>query len=240
MRLLASIAAACVIALPALADEPKCRVLRQDDGLISQTEAVLVPQFKRLVVQQGPIFTDLVPDKAATLHPVGEFKDTAELHLFWVGGGVAGKEWRGPGGVAYALGGFAFRWPNFDAPNGFRIDYLRAIVRMGEAKVERDFFLYDQRIVSMHAQTFKMHEAMVNFERPNGWDYRTIDQKDWPLWQKAFEAGGTLTVEFLNGTNRAPLASASFHLQPLDVFKRRAADDIRDFRQRADPKDCSA
>lgn len=238
MRLLAAIIAATSLALPALSEEPKCQTLREADGLISQTEAVLDPQFKRLLVQQGPLFADLAMDRQTQLRAAGARSDEMQFHLFWVGGGVADKDWREPGGVAFALGGFAFRWPDFTFPMGGRIDYVRATVRMGEAKVERDFYLYENNGSGTQGQTFKMHEAMSN-ERPYFWDYRTIDEKDWPAWRKAFEAGGKISLE-LRTANRAPIASAAFDLPPLAAFHARAADDIRDFRARAEPAQCAA
>lgn len=237
-KILTLIALLAGAAAPAWAEDLKCEVLREGSGLISQTEAVLDPQFKRLLVKQGPLFADLKMDPESVLRPTGPRSDEAQFHLFWVGGGVADKDWREPGGVAFALGGFAFRWPDFVFEMGGRIDYVRAIVRMGEAKVERDFFLYEDNSSRTQGQTFKMHEAMEG-ELPYLWDYRTIDRVDWAAWNKAFEAGGDLTIELQTG-KRAPLASATFELSPLSVFNRRAGDDIRDFRARVEPAQCAA
>lgn len=237
-RMFSVLAACACLAAPAFAEAAKCQVVREADGMISQTEAVLAPQFSRLVVQQGPLFTDLVMDPASQLRPIGDYQGDAQIYLFWVGGGVADKAWREPGGVAYALGGFAFRWPDFTFPMGGRIDYVRATVRMGEAKIERDFFLYENNGSRTQGQTFKMHEAMEN-ERPNFWDYRSIEPEHWPAWNKAFAAGGKLTLELQTG-KRAPLASATFNLPPLAQFNVRAAEDIRDFRTRADPTQCAS
>lgn len=225
-----------IVAAPALAQEIiKCQTAREADGLISQMEAVLNPQFDRLLIQQGPMFTDLTMSQEAPLHPGGSMPDTAQLYLFWVGGGVAGKDWREPGGTAFALGGFALRWPDFLTQMGGRIDYIRTVITMGEAKFNRDFYLYEKNASGTQGQTYRMHEAMQR-ENPNYWDYRDIEPNDWPAWRKAFEAGGKMTVE-LRGT-RYQIATATFDVPPLSVFMRRAGEDIREFRAKADPAKC--
>lgn len=236
LQRLALTSALAIVAAPASAQEViKCQTAREADGLISQMEAVLNPQFDRLVIQQGPIFTDLAMSREAPLRPGGSMPDTAQLYLFWVGGGVAGKDWREPGGTAFALGGFALRWPDFLTQMGGRIDYIRTIITMGEAKFNRDFYLFEKNASGTQGQTYRMHEAMQR-ENPNYWNYRDIEAKDWPAWRKAFEAGGKMTVE-LRGT-RYQIATATFDLPPLSVFQRRAGDDIREFRAKADPAKC--
>lgn len=227
------------LAAPAFAERPVCHVMRKENSLISQTGAVLEPTFDRLLIQQGPFFgTDVkIRDDKVGWFPIRDADPGLAFYMYWVGDEAPGKNWREPGSIPFRLGGFAISWPNFQDSRTYRLRTLRTVVKMGDAVSDRQFTLDTVPYTTSSAQVFTLDKRMWS-EWPNDWDHRTFFEDESAPWIKALEAGGKLTVEFWDNGD-TPFATAEVNLPALSVWNDRTVADIRDFRAKADPQQCS-
>jgi len=237
MRFLIAAALAALVAAPAHADRKVCHITRTVDSVRGEVGAVLQPEFDRLLIETGPIYTGIQMRPDSGWRPVREAeKPSVRFYLYWYGDQAPGKPWKEPGGVAFRLGGFGLEWPNFDVPSTQRLRYVRSVVRMGDAVTDRRFEMVTAGFTTYSGQVLPLHKRMWA-EWPHEWDHRTFFEEEWAAWIKAFEAGGKMTVEFYDNSDK-PFATGAFDLPPLKAFNARAAADIGDFRARVDPADC--
>lgn len=240
MRSLLIAMAAVLCAAPAFAERKVCHVVREANSLISQTGAVLSPKFDRLLIQQGPFFgTDVkIRDENVGWFPVRGADPGVAFYMYWVGDEAPGKRWREPASIPFKLAGFALSWPNFQNDSTRRLLSVRTVVKMNGAVSDRTYDHDSIAFAFSGAQVFTLDKRMWS-EWPNDWDHRTFFEDEWLAWLRALEAGGTMTIEFWDNTE-TPFAKAELTLPKLTVWNARAGDDIRDFREKADPNDCRA
>jgi len=225
-------------AAPAAAERRVCTVSRLAGGILSQTGAVIDPAFDRLLVQTGPINTDLVMRPETGLAPIPEAAEGANLYVYWYGDEAPGKSWRDPGSITFALAAFAIQWPILQDAKAYRMHGMRAVYRMGEAVSDRwveipyaDYAYLSQEVMPVHNR--------MDSEWPNDWEHRLVFSDEYPAWTAALLQGGRLDVE-LYSYNDLLIGTAAFDLPPLEAFRQRAILDIQDFRANVDPVACPA
>lgn len=226
------IAAATVMlcGAPAHADRPVCNVVTDEADQISQIGAVIDPAFDRLLIETGPQFAKLEIAPGSGVRRTPSATKDIGLYIYWIGNQPADADWREPGGIGYAFGGFGLVWPNFQRADGTRIKVLRTVLTLGEAVSDQTTTFESAATAATTGQVVPLSESMTR-ERPHGWAHRDISSDAYETWARAMGDLEELKVTFHDGAAEAPFASARIAWPWGVLANARAVRDIQAFRK---------